>query len=83
MNSRLQVLVPALLVLSLVGCKKAVTEAAKPATTAAPAAAPASAENAPPKPVPAQLPDVLAKVNGQPIDRAEFERAVQALEAQA
>jgi peptidyl-prolyl cis-trans isomerase C len=33
--------------------------------------------------VPAQLPDVLARVNGEAISRAEFERAVQALEARA
>jgi peptidyl-prolyl cis-trans isomerase C len=33
--------------------------------------------------VPAQLPDVLAKVNGHAISRADFERALQSLEAQA
>ena len=31
---------------------------------------------APPKPVPAELPDVLARVNGDAITKAEFERAI-------
>jgi peptidyl-prolyl cis-trans isomerase C len=35
----------------------------------------------PPKPVPAQLPDVLARVNGEAVNKAEFDRAVSALEA--
>jgi peptidyl-prolyl cis-trans isomerase C len=35
----------------------------------------------PPKPVPAQLPDVLARVNGEDVKKAEFDRAVAALEA--
>ena len=35
------------------------------------------------KPVPAQLPDVLARVNGETITRAEFEEAIQSVEARA
>jgi peptidyl-prolyl cis-trans isomerase C len=35
----------------------------------------------PPKPVPAQLPDVIARVNGEDIPKTEFDRAVAALEA--
>lgn len=35
----------------------------------------------PAKPVPAQLPDVLARVNGEAVSKAEFDRAVAALEA--
>jgi peptidyl-prolyl cis-trans isomerase C len=35
------------------------------------------------KPVPAQLPEVIARVNGDAIARSEFERAVANLEAQA
>jgi len=45
---------------------------------AASAATPAVAE--PPKPVPAVLPDVLARVNGENITKAEFEEAIGALE---
>jgi peptidyl-prolyl cis-trans isomerase C len=55
----------------------------------APGAAPAQAPNALPgatapavKPVPAQLPDVLARVNGEPVTRAEFERLIKNAEAQ-
>jgi len=35
----------------------------------------------PAKPVPAQLPDVLARVNGEAVDKTEFDRAIAALEA--
>ena len=35
----------------------------------------------PPKPVPAQLPEVLARVNGEAVSKTEFDRAVGALEA--
>jgi peptidyl-prolyl cis-trans isomerase C len=35
------------------------------------------------KPVPAQLPEVIARVNGEAIDKGEFERAVQTLEGRA
>jgi len=71
-----------LLVVALVlcGCSKSSTQAATPADAAG--ASPAS-QSAAPKPVPAQLPDVLATVNGEDISRGEFERAVSALEARA
>jgi peptidyl-prolyl cis-trans isomerase C len=59
--------------------------------TTASAATPSQAGSAPPagavlgaepaKPVPAQLPEVLARVNGETISKAEFDRAVAALEA--
>lgn len=63
-------------------CQKA---PAKPADSQKPAAAPGQAAGQPPaaKPVPAQLPEVLAKVNGDAIQRVEFERALRNLEAQA
>jgi peptidyl-prolyl cis-trans isomerase C len=44
------------------------------------AAAPAPAL---PKPMPAQLPDVLARVNGETISKTEFERALQSIEQRA
>jgi peptidyl-prolyl cis-trans isomerase C len=59
--------------------------------TTADAATPAAAASAPPagallgqepaKPVPAQIPDVVARVNGENISKTEFDRAVAALEA--
>jgi peptidyl-prolyl cis-trans isomerase C len=61
-----------------VACKK--PETAPAATTTAPAAA---ATPAPPKPVPAVLPDVIADLNGDKIPKAEFENAVRAVEQRA
>jgi peptidyl-prolyl cis-trans isomerase C len=59
--------------------------------TTADAATPAQNASAPPagavlgpepaKPVPAQLPEVLARVNGEAVNKTEFDRAVSALEA--
>lgn len=73
----------ALIALALVaGCKKSTTDAAKAGTAAKPAGT-ADAKPAAVKPVPAQLPDVIARVNGTNIERGEFERAVRSLEAQA
>jgi peptidyl-prolyl cis-trans isomerase C len=59
--------------------------AAQPAATAAApgASRPAAAAPAPPKPMPPQLPDVLARVNGEPVERWEFDNAVKRLEARA
>jgi peptidyl-prolyl cis-trans isomerase C len=70
---------PLIVVLVVCGCSRASTEAATPATT--PAAAQATL--AAPKPVPPQIPDVLARVNGEAVTKADFDRAVQALEARA
>jgi peptidyl-prolyl cis-trans isomerase C len=51
---------------------------------AAPGAAGATASTPPAvKPVPAQLPEIVARVNGTPLDRSELERAVRSLEGQA
>jgi peptidyl-prolyl cis-trans isomerase C len=76
-----------LALVALCACSKtpggaATASAAAPspqAGTAPPAGAVLGAE--PAKPVPAQLPDVLARVNGESINKAEFDRAVSALEA--
>jgi peptidyl-prolyl cis-trans isomerase C len=51
----------------------------QPGVTAPPAGAVLGPE--PAKPVPAQLPDVLARVNGETVNKAEFDRAIAALEA--
>jgi peptidyl-prolyl cis-trans isomerase C len=47
-----------------------------------PAAAPAATPE-PPKPVPAELPNVLARVNGDDITKADFERALKFIEQRA
>lgn len=61
------------------GCKKTPAPAAKADNKPAQAGAAEPAA----KPVPAQLPDVMARVNGDAVGKSEFERAVRALEAQA
>ena len=78
---------PLIIALVLCGCSKSSTEAATPAATSGNAAAAgtqaAPATPAAPKPVPAQIPEVLARVNGEAVTKADFDRAVQALEARA
>jgi peptidyl-prolyl cis-trans isomerase C len=61
-----------------VACKKPETAPAAAAPTAAATPAPAPA-----KPGPAVLPDVIADCNGDKIARAEFEKAVKAVEQRA
>jgi peptidyl-prolyl cis-trans isomerase C len=50
------------------------------AQDAPPAAAQTPAEPEPAKPVPAQLPEVLARVNGEDVTRAEFEQLIKNME---
>jgi peptidyl-prolyl cis-trans isomerase C len=60
------------------------TPAPAPQTPPGPGApAPEQEPPADVKPVPTDLPEVVARVNGQPIPRAEFERAVRTVEARA
>jgi peptidyl-prolyl cis-trans isomerase C len=80
---------PLVVLLCLPGCSKSTAAKASTATTAQ-AASPAQGGAATPpdqpaavKPVPAQLPDVLAKVNGETITKAEFEKAVTNMEQRA
>jgi len=76
------------LALSLGACSKGNSASAsstqaqpgKP-STAAPTAQPAPEEK--PKPVPAQLPDVVARVNGEAINKVEFEKAIKNVEGRA
>ena len=80
----LLVLVP----LSLVSlsCKKAAAPAPVPASAAAGAPTTPAAAGAPAmpiKPMPAQIPAVLARVNGEAIERWEFDNAVKRMEARA
>lgn len=68
-------------------CNRTPETETKPAETApAESAAPApAAEPAPepPKPVPATIPPVVARVNGQDIPKADFDRMIKQMEAQA
>ena len=76
---------PIIAALVVWGCSKTPAQADAVAATPAGAASAQSTSTPPepPKPVPAQLPEVLARVNGEAVSRAEFERAVQALESRA
>ena len=87
MKRILSLLVVAPLALWSVSCKKA--DAPKPAPAAAAPAVPANAPRAVPgapasaKPMPPQIPDVLARVNGEKVERWEFDNAVKRMEARA
>ncbi len=76
-----------LVVIAVSACSKtpaaSASAAATPATPQAGTPPPAGATlGAPPaKPVPAEIPDVVARVNGEEISKTEFDRAVAALEA--
>jgi peptidyl-prolyl cis-trans isomerase C len=64
-------------VLAGAACKKPAAPAASPATAVAPGSV------APAKPVPAQLPSVLARVNGEAVEKWEFDNALKRVEARA
>jgi len=78
---------PLVLALALGACSKgnsasaSTAQAAKPDQPAA-AATPPAAE-APAKPIPAQLPEVIARVNGEAINKGEFEKAIKNVEGRA
>jgi parvulin-like peptidyl-prolyl isomerase len=83
-----------LLMSGSLACRKAPAAPPPAAATATPSPAPAGAPDAakPPaaqpvepvaKPMPAKLPDVLAKVNGEPIERWELENGVKRVEMRA
>jgi peptidyl-prolyl cis-trans isomerase C len=65
--------------ISLCACSNTPARASTPQGGAPAAQTPPAA----PKPVPAQLPDVVARVNGESVTKADFERAVAALEGRA
>ena len=80
--------VPLVAVLALGACSKSTPAAAANTPLAAPAAnskllAPQAQTTPPPQPVPAQLPEVIARVNGEAISKSEFDEAVKELEASA
>ena len=75
---RTSLVIAAALAVSLsAGCRQApAAEASSAAQIAKPEQAPA-----PPKPMPATLPDVLARVNGEPVTKVDFDRFIKNLEA--
>jgi peptidyl-prolyl cis-trans isomerase C len=82
-----QLLCSILLAAAAVGCQKAAPTAssssgAKPSASAAPATPATAATPQKVKPVPAVLPDPIAKVGGESISRAELEAAIRAVEQQ-
>lgn len=84
-NLQAPILLLALLVISwlpIAGCQKS---SPPPAASNSPAPAAANAPQGQPaiKPVPAELPAVVARVNGEEVNRAEIERAVKNLEGRA
>jgi peptidyl-prolyl cis-trans isomerase C len=85
-------ILPLLLALLIAGCSKGQTAAASSSTQAQPQPAGAGTPQpagtatpapAPAKPVPSELPEVIARVNGEPIGKAEFENAIKNLEGRA
>ena len=81
-------------VVTLAACSRSTAANAKPQATPAPASAPAPSQGTPPpaaalqqppavKPVPAQLPEIVARVNGEAINSTELETAVKGLEGRA
>jgi peptidyl-prolyl cis-trans isomerase C len=76
--------VPLIALLAIAACSKNDTAAsAQTGQQPAQAGQPAPAAEAPPKPVPAQLPEVIARVNGETINKAEFEKAIKNVEGRA
>lgn len=73
----------ALTVAVLLGCGQTPAGSGPSGAQAAAAAPETQATPAPPKPVPAELPDPVARVNGETIGRAEFERAIRNIEGRA
>lgn len=70
-------------VLVLFMCLAAVSACSKAKSTEAAATPAVEAAPEPPKPVPAQLPELLADVNGETVTKAEFETALQGLQQNA
>jgi peptidyl-prolyl cis-trans isomerase C len=74
---------PFVVALALAACSKSSANQAMPGAASPAAASPAVTQAEPAKPVPAQLPDVLARVNGETITRTDFEQAVRQAEQRA
>ena len=76
-------------IVMLAACSRSTAADAKPQATPAPAPAPAQAAPAaeapasPVKPIPPQLPEIVARVNGEAINKTDLENAVKGLEGRA
>jgi peptidyl-prolyl cis-trans isomerase C len=73
----------ALVVIALVtatACRKGPSAQAQGAATGTAGEQAAAEAPQPPKPMPPQLPDVLAKVNGEPVNKSDFDRLVKSME---
>ena len=68
------------LALVLVTTSTACNKASKDAPNAAPATSADAVKQEPPKPMPAELPDVLARVNGQEVKKSDFDLLVRNIE---
>ena len=68
------------LALVVVTTSTACNKASKDAPNAAPATAADAVKQEPPKPMPAELPDVLARVNGQEVKKSDFDLLVRNIE---
>ncbi len=67
-------------------CSKDAAKEETPAASAATAGGPAAPEApapAPPKPLPEVLPDVVARVNGEDVNKSDFDRLLKQMELQA
>jgi peptidyl-prolyl cis-trans isomerase C len=73
---------PFVLALAVSSCSnsKPASASSNPGASSGSTSAQQPAAEAPAKPVPAQLPDVVARVNGEAIPKAEFEKAIRNVE---
>lgn len=69
--------------LSVGACRKPPGGAAGTAAAGSGGSAAAPVTPAPPKPVPAQIPPVIARVNGEDVKKTDFDRIIQTMEARA
>ena len=68
---------------AVAGCQRSQPATPAAGSTSPPAADAPAATPARPKPVPAQLPEVVARVNGEAITREEFQQAVREFEGRS
>jgi peptidyl-prolyl cis-trans isomerase C len=77
-------LLPIVLALVVGACSKTESASASSTPAAQAGAAPAASQPAAPaKPIPPVLPDVIARVNGEAIQKGEFEKAIRNIEGRA
>jgi peptidyl-prolyl cis-trans isomerase C len=73
----------AAVVSSIAACRKPSVEKATASDPSKPAATSGQTPPPPAKPLPAQLPDVLARVNGEAVMKADFDRLIKNMELRA